>query len=63
MKELCIAAHEELIQEYLDEHPDAGWGEAYEATSGKIDGRYTDKVADMADAARTRAKYAAPSIG
>jgi hypothetical protein len=57
MKELFIAAHEELVAEYMDAHPDATWGEAYEATADAAYGRYTDKFADMIDAARDRAKY------
>jgi hypothetical protein len=34
-KELFMAAHEQLIDEYLDEHPDADWGEAYERTADR----------------------------
>ena len=56
MKELFIAAHEELVEEYLINHPDADWSEAYEATADDIDSRYRDKFADMIDAATDRAK-------
>lgn len=57
MKELFIAAHEELIEEYLETHPDADWSEAYEKTGDAAQGRYTDKFADMVDEARALAKY------
>ncbi len=56
-KEWFMAAHEELIEEYLNEHPDADWGEAYKATEDKIQDRYAGNVGDMIDAARDRAKY------
>lgn len=56
MKELFIAAHEELIEQYLLDHPNADWGEAYEKTSDGAYDRYRDKFADMADGARLRAK-------
>lgn len=55
-KEMFIAAHEELIEEYLAEHPDADWSEAYEATADAAGDRYSDKFADMIDTARLRAK-------
>jgi hypothetical protein len=32
-KELFMKAHEELIEEYMAEHPEADWSEAYERTS------------------------------
>lgn len=56
-KELFQAAHDELIEEYLNEHPEADWGEAYERTQDKIQDRYTDKAAAMIDAARDQVKY------
>lgn len=55
-KELWIAAHEELIGEYLDEHPDAEWQEAYEKTADGASERCADKFAAVVDAARERAK-------
>ena len=57
-KELFIAAHEELIEQYLNDHPEASDAEAYEATADGAYDRYTDKFADMADAAKQRAKDA-----
>ena len=56
MKELFIAAHEELIEIYLLDHPDASWSEAYEATTDGAYERMRDKYASMADAAKDRAK-------
>lgn len=56
MKDLYIAAHEELIEEYLNDHPDVSWGEAYKITADAAYERYQDKWFDMVDAARTRAK-------
>lgn len=56
-KELFIAAHEELIGEYLDQHPEATEGEAYARTSWQVHDRMTDRLADMADAARDARKY------
>jgi ABC-type nitrate/sulfonate/bicarbonate transport system substrate-binding protein len=67
MKELFIAAHEELIEErmsrWCDAHPDATDAEyraeearAYDQTADAANDRYRDKYADMVDAARQRAK-------
>ena len=56
-KELYIAAHEELIEEYMNDHPNADWSEAYEKTADGANDRSRDKFADMVDAARDRAKY------
>lgn len=58
MKELFIAAHEELVQEYLDRHPEATWEQAYDLTADKADARYRSKFADLIDAAKQRAKDA-----
>jgi hypothetical protein len=56
-KELFIAAHEELIERYLERHPNATEAEAYEKTADRAYGHMTDRLADMADALRDRAKY------
>ena len=32
-KELFIAAHEDLVTEYLEKHPNATWDEAYDRTA------------------------------
>jgi hypothetical protein len=57
MKELYIAAHEELIEQYMNDHPGVDWSEAYEKTADGAYDRYRDKFADMVDATRMRAKY------
>lgn len=57
-KELYIAAHEELIEEYLEEHPDADEAEAYDVTADAAHGRMVDKIADMMDHGRDLAKDA-----
>jgi hypothetical protein len=54
MKELFMAAHEELIQEYLEEHPEATELEAYNETADAAYERYKDKFADMIDNAKER---------
>ena len=55
-KDLYMAAHDELIEQYLEDHPDADWAEAYERTADKAMDRMTDKYADMIDRARMDAK-------
>jgi Mn-dependent DtxR family transcriptional regulator len=56
-KEMWIAEHERLIEEYLNDHPDADWSEAYERTADSVDERLRDRIAAMADDAKMRAKY------
>jgi hypothetical protein len=56
-KEQYIAAHEELIAEYLDKHPHATEAEAYDKTADMAYGLMRDKLADMADHLRDKAKY------
>ncbi len=51
-KELWIAAHEQLIEEYLEEHPEATDAEAEEATVDGASDRCADNIAGMIDAAR-----------
>lgn len=58
-KEHFIAAHEELIGEYLDHHPEADEALAYDLTADAAYGRMTDRFADMADALRDARKYGA----
>jgi hypothetical protein len=53
-KELFMAAHEELVEEYLEAHPDADWSEAYEKTSDSAYNRMGDKYAHAIDAERDR---------
>ncbi len=56
-KEHFIQAHEELIEQYLERHPNATEAEAYDKTADGAYDRMTDRLADMADRARDRAKY------
>lgn len=56
MKELFIAAHEQLIEEYLERHPNATEQQAYDATADRAYDRMTDDLAARADMLRLRAK-------
>jgi len=51
MKELWIAAHEELITEYLEAHPEATEAEAERATEDAAYTRMQSKYEDMIDRA------------
>lgn len=53
-----MAAHERLIEEYLEAHPNATEAEAYDKTADRAGERYRDMYADMVDAAKQRAKDA-----
>jgi hypothetical protein len=55
-KELFMAAHDELVAEYMERHPEATEAQAYEATGDLAYDRYRDKLADQIDAARARRK-------
>lgn len=55
-KEFFLATHEELVEQYLLDHPDADWNEAYEKTADRAYGRMRDRLADIGDAARLRMK-------
>lgn len=48
-KEMFMDAHEQLIEEYLERHPDADWNEAYERTADLAHGRMRENLADRAD--------------
>lgn len=48
-KEHFIAAHEELVEEYLERHPNATEAEAYDRTADAAYNRMRDNLADMAD--------------
>ena len=56
MKELYMAAHDELIADYMDAHPDATEAQAYEATADRAYDHMTDKLADRGDYLRMLAK-------
>ena len=55
-KELFMAAHDQLVEEYLEAHPNADWSEAYEATADAASHRMRENIADMIYMARLRAK-------
>jgi hypothetical protein len=55
-KELFIQAHEELIEKYLERHPNATEAEAYDKTADGAYARMTDKYADMVDRIRQEFK-------
>ncbi len=56
MKDLYIEAHEELIAEYLETHPNATEQQAYDRTADRAYERMRDKYADMIDRARMMRK-------
>lgn len=51
MKEMYMDFHEQLMEKYLEEHPDATDEEAYEATSDQAYNDLGDYMADLADRA------------
>ena len=55
-KSLYMAAHEAAVEQYMEEHPDADWQDAYEATSDQAFHDMGDRLADQIDQARQQAK-------
>ncbi len=55
-KDDFIVAHEALVEEYLDAHPNATWDQAYSRTADGAWDRSRDMMADRIDAARDRMK-------
>jgi hypothetical protein len=55
-KELFMDAHEQLVEEYMEKHPNADWSEAYEKTSDMSMGRMRSNLADRADYLRMKEK-------
>jgi len=51
MKELFIEVHDELTQEYMDNHPEATEYQAQDATAAEAWDMTRDRMADMADRA------------
>ena len=49
-KDMWVAAHEQLIEEYLDQNPDALWGTAAAKTEHLAEGRAQDNMAHAATA-------------
>ena len=55
-KEIFIAEHEKLIEEYMDEHPEASWDFAYNVTADKAGDRVREFYAEKADYERMKRK-------
>lgn len=55
-REPYLAAHDALIAEYIESHPDATWSHAYEATRDDAYGRMQEDLAAGADYARMKTK-------
>ena len=55
-KDAWIAAHEELIEEFLESHPDIGYDAAYDLTGHFVDDRLADHFASQLDHARMMSK-------
>jgi len=56
-KERFIAAHEQLIAEYMELHPNADESAVYDRMGDLAYDRMRDNLADQIDEARDRAKY------
>lgn len=56
-KDAWIAAHEQLIAEYLERYPNADWSTAYERTADMASARAAENLATALDAAKDRWKY------
>lgn len=56
MKEQFIAAHEALVEEYMESHPGVTWEQAYDRCADGAYDRMRDNMADRADNARMIAK-------
>lgn len=55
-KEAYMIAHEQEMEEYLEEHPDATEAEAYEKTADAACGRMVENLTAQADAYADRDK-------
>ncbi len=56
VKDAFIAAHESLIEEMLERNPHLTWDQAYDLCGDAAYGRMQDRLADIADNLRQRAK-------
>lgn len=57
IKDMFIEAHEELMAEYLEEHPDADPDDAYDIVADHAYERMRDNMWNRADALKDRWKY------
>ena len=55
-KEMFMDAHEQVMKEYIEAHPDADWGEAYNATADAAWVRMRENYADLIDRERDHRK-------
>lgn len=55
-KQMFIAAHEQLIAEYMEAHPEADESKVYDLTADRGHDRMRDNIADRIDHARMIAK-------
>ena len=55
-EEFFIKCHEELVDEYMENNPNASWEEAYDTTTELVYGYAVDKMADMIDFYHDREK-------
>lgn len=55
-KELFIEAHEELIERYLETHPEATEAEAYNKTADNAWSHMADRLGDRMDRLKDQAK-------
>ena len=55
-KELWIQAHDELVEEYMEDHPSVTWEQAYDRCAEHASERMGDNLADLADRLRMEAK-------
>lgn len=55
-KELYMQAHEELIGQYLEDHPEATEAEAYDKTADRAYDRMVDNLADLGDRLKDQMK-------
>ena len=53
--DLWEIAHEQLIERYMEENPDATWEQAYQVTADYVDDHQADMLSKMADYAADRA--------
>ena len=58
-KELYMQAHEELIGQYLEDHPEATEAEAYDKTADRAYDRMVDNLADLGDRLKDQMKGSA----
>lgn len=56
-KDIWLRAHEDLVAEYLDQHPGLSWSAAYSITASMVDERAADLYAEQIDQARMESKY------